>query len=196
MSASLESFCLLSRPPGPLGVPAPRGGPLLRGQHAPRLGQDHPREAPPVGDAAAVDVVPQVVPLLRGEIDRALLGEPVEPGVVLGRQVVVGEVVEGGTPNRAAHRLPKDAAEAKRAVAERRANGALVLPGLLGTLFAGWSKAKAALDKAVMDARVGDAATAGTCATLTVPWSIHDLRRTAATGLQRLGIRLEVPRRF
>jgi hypothetical protein len=25
-----------------------------------------------------------------------------------------------------------------------------------------------------------------------VPWSIHDLRRTVATGLQRLGVRLEV----
>jgi hypothetical protein len=25
-----------------------------------------------------------------------------------------------------------------------------------------------------------------------VPWSVHDLRRTVATGLQRLGVRLEV----
>jgi hypothetical protein len=25
-----------------------------------------------------------------------------------------------------------------------------------------------------------------------MPWSIHDLRRTVATGLQRLGVRLEV----
>jgi hypothetical protein len=29
-------------------MPASRGGPFLRGQHAPRLGQDHPREAPPL----------------------------------------------------------------------------------------------------------------------------------------------------
>ena len=25
-----------------------------------------------------------------------------------------------------------------------------------------------------------------------MPWSVHDLRRTVATGLQRLGVRLEV----
>jgi integrase len=58
----------------------------------------------------------------------------------------------------------------------RRAGDALVLPGILGTPFAGWSKAKAALDKAVPLA----------------PWNVHDLRRTLATGLQRLGVRLEV----
>jgi integrase len=88
--------------------------------------------------------------------------------------------------------LPEDAAEAKRATAERRASGALVLPGLLGTPFAGWSKAKAALDKAVVDARAEAAAAAGTSPTPILPWSIHDLRRTVATGLQRLGVRLEV----
>jgi integrase len=53
--------------------------------------------------------------------------------------------------------------------------GELVFPGLRGP-FNGWSKAKAALD-----ARSGVA-----------NWRLHDLRRTAATGLQRLGVRLEV----
>jgi hypothetical protein len=61
----------------------------------------------------------------------------------------------------------------------------------LGTPFAGWSKAKAALDKAVVDARA-KAAAGGTNPTPISPWSIHDLRRTVATGLQRLGVRLEV----
>jgi hypothetical protein len=42
---------------------------------ASRLGEDHPGEAPPVGDAAAVDVVLEVVALLCGEIDRAFLDE-------------------------------------------------------------------------------------------------------------------------
>ncbi|HEV7909956.1 MAG TPA: integrase arm-type DNA-binding domain-containing protein [Methylocella sp.] len=42
--------------------------------------------------------------------------------------------------------------------------------------FNNWSKAKAA-----MDARSG-----------VTNWRLHDLRRTAATGLQRLGVRLEV----
>lgn len=51
----------------------------------------------------------------------------------------------------------------------------LVFPGLRGP-FNGWSKAKAALD---VKSGVTD-------------WRLHDLRRTAATGLQRLGVRLEV----
>jgi integrase len=74
----------------------------------------------------------------------------------------------------------------------RRASGALALPGLLGTPFAGWSKAKAALDKAMVEARKKAAKETGTVPASIVPWSIHDLRRTVATGLQRLGVRLEV----
>ena len=56
---------------------------------------------------------------------------------------------------------------------ERRAE--LVFPGL-GGVFNGWSKAKAALDRS---SGVTD-------------WRLHDLRRTVATGLQSLGVRLEV----
>jgi integrase len=48
--------------------------------------------------------------------------------------------------------LPADEIEAERALAERRAKSELALPGLAGA-FAGWSKSKAALDKAIMDAR-------------------------------------------
>ena len=43
-----------------------------------------------------------------------------------------------------------------------------------------------------MDARAKAAADAGTSPAPLVPWSVHDLRRTVATGLQRLGVRLEV----
>ena len=53
---------------------------------------------------------------------------------------------------------------------------ALVFPGERGTPFSGWSKAKSALDIA--------SGVSG--------WWLHDLRRTLATGLQRLGVRLEV----
>jgi len=42
--------------------------------------------------------------------------------------------------------------------------------------FNGWSKAKAQLDQKAQIA----------------PWTLHDLRRTYATGLQRLGVKLEV----
>jgi integrase len=57
----------------------------------------------------------------------------------------------------------------------RRGETDLVFPGLQGQ-FNGFSKAKAALDKAC---GVND-------------WRLHDFRRTLATGLQRLGVRLEV----
>jgi integrase len=88
--------------------------------------------------------------------------------------------------------LPSNGAEAKTAIAERRAAGALTLPGALGTPFSGWSKAKTTLDKAISEARVKAAAAGGMAAAPLVPWSLHDLRRTTATGLQRLGVRLEV----
>jgi integrase len=87
--------------------------------------------------------------------------------------------------------LPKDA-DPERIMRDRRAGNALVLPGAVGTVFSGWSKSKTALDKAITEARAKAAVEAGTTAAPLVPWSIHDLRRTVATGLQRLGVRLEV----
>jgi len=71
--------------------------------------------------------------------------------------------------------LPDDDAEAKRALAERRTQFSLVFPGQAGT-YSGWSKSKRTLDLAC--------SVAG--------WWLHDLRRTLATGFQRLGVRLEV----
>jgi hypothetical protein len=62
----------------------------------------------------------------------------------------------------------------------------------VGKPFAGWSKAKRALDKAIIDTRHKAAASGGTRPAPLEPWSVHDLRRTVATGLQRLGVRLEV----
>jgi integrase len=88
--------------------------------------------------------------------------------------------------------LPDDANEAKRAIGERRAAGVFALPGAVGTPFVGWSKSKLALDKAITDARTKAAATTVTSAVPILPWCVHDLRRSVATGLQRLGVRLEV----
>jgi integrase len=68
------------------------------------------------------------------------------------------------------HALPSDRP------GDVRARLALVFPGERGTPFSGWSKAKSALDTA--------SGVSG--------WWLHDLRRTLATGLQRLGVRLEV----
>ena len=75
---------------------------------------------------------------------------------------------------------------------KRGVNGGLLLPGAVGTPFAGWSKAKRALDNAIRDTRAKGAAIAATSSARLVPWNVHDLRRTVATGLQRLGVRLEV----
>jgi integrase len=75
---------------------------------------------------------------------------------------------------------------------ERHAGGQLVFPGIAGTPFAGWSKAKVALDKAIIARRAEAAETEGKPPAPLTPWNVHDLRRTVATGLQRLGVRLEV----
>ena len=75
---------------------------------------------------------------------------------------------------------------------ERHASSQLVFPGVAGTPFAGWSKAKVALDKAIMARRAKAAETGDKPPAPLTPWNVHDLRRTVATGLQRLGVRLEV----
>ena len=51
------------------------------------------------------------------------------------------------------------------------------------TAISGFSKAKARLDKLIAEANDDEPLK---------PWRLHDLRRTLATGLQRLGVRFEV----
>jgi integrase len=84
--------------------------------------------------------------------------------------------------NGSAHIVPLSSqARAILGAAPRRAKDAddygqdLVFPGEQGA-YSGWSKSKERLDK-----RSGVSG-----------WTLHDLRRTLATGLQRLGVRLEV----
>ena len=80
------------------------------------------------------------------------------------------------TKNGVAHIVPlSPQAQAILRVCPQLADSDLVFPGLRGP-FAGFDKAKTALDEAI---GVKD-------------WRLHDLRRTVATGLQRLGVRLEV----
>ena len=55
------------------------------------------------------------------------------------------------------------------------------------TAISGFSKVKAALDLAMANARASSDKPAPI-----KPWRIHDLRRTVATGFQRLGVRFEV----
>jgi hypothetical protein len=75
---------------------------------------------------------------------------------------------------------------------ERHASGQLVFPGIAGTPFAGWSKAKITLDKAIMAARAKAADMGGKALAPLASWNVHNVRRTVATGLQRLDVRLEV----
>jgi integrase len=128
----------------------------------------------------------------RGEVAGMTWGEISEN---LATWTLPGERTKNGT----AHTVPLSpvARDLLRAAPpegenERHASGRLVLPGAVGTPFAGWSKAKRALDTAITDARAKAAKAAGTPPTPLVPWNVHDLRRTVATGLQRLGVRLEV----
>jgi integrase len=62
----------------------------------------------------------------------------------------------------------------------------LLFPALRGDkIFAGWSKQKTALDALISDGGYSLA-----------PWTLHDLRRTFATNLAALGVRLEVTERL
>jgi integrase len=76
--------------------------------------------------------------------------------------------------NGVAHVVPLPP-QAQKILNDARRRADLVFPGERG-LFNGWSKSKDRLDA---DSGVKD-------------WRLHDLRRTVATGLQSLGVRLEV----
>ena len=80
------------------------------------------------------------------------------------------------TKNRKEHIVPLNAtAEELLRSQPQRKTSVLVFPGDAG-VFSGWSKSKRRLDEV---SGVTD-------------WTLHDIRRSVATGLQRLGVRLEV----
>ena len=68
---------------------------------------------------------------------------------------------------------------------KRRAGAVLVFEGARRTVPSGFGKVKAALYMPLAQA-------AKDAGRKPVPWVLHDIRRTVATGLQRLGVRLEV----
>jgi integrase len=80
--------------------------------------------------------------------------------------------------------LSTEAVEQLRTVKWRKGSE-LVFEGPRQTALSGFGKVKAKLDKMVGEAAGQDERAAA-------PWVLHDLRRTVATGLQRLGVRLEV----
>jgi integrase len=84
---------------------------------------------------------------------------------------IPGERTKNGLP----HIVPLSE-PARALLSEHPRQKDLVFPGDRQTVFSGWSKCKTRLDT-----------TSGVS-----NWRLHDLRRTVATGLQRLGVRLEV----
>lgn len=60
------------------------------------------------------------------------------------------------------------------------------------TPVSGFSRAKRRLDALLETAETFNGPVPGSAVKAVDPWRIHDLRRTVATGLQRLGVRLEV----
>lgn len=60
------------------------------------------------------------------------------------------------------------------------------------TAVSGYSRAKKRLDTALHSLRTEALAASGEAVTAMPNWRVHDLRRTLATGLQRIGIRFEV----
>jgi integrase len=128
----------------------------------------------------------------RGEVAGMTWGE-------LSRDLTIWSLPAERTKNGTAHNVPLSTParslvkSLKRADSgERHASSQLVFPGIAGTPFAGWSKAKTALDNAIMAARAKAADMGGKAPAPLESWNVHDLRRTVATGLQRLGVRLEV----
>jgi integrase len=127
----------------------------------------------------------------RGEVAGMTWGE-------LSDELTMWSLPAERTKNGIAHYVPLSTPAPsllKRFVCEdqgQRHSSSLVFPGVAGTPFSGWSKAKVALDKAIMARRAKAAETSGKPPAPLTPWNVHDLRRTVATGLQRLGVRLEV----
>ena len=101
----------------------------------------------------------------------------VEVSADLATWTIPAERTKNGVPSVVPLPAPAQAMLRARLAEVREQRCGLVFPGESGkAVFGGWSKSKAKLDK---DSGV-------------IGWRLHDLRRTMATGLQRLGVRLEV----
>lgn len=102
-----------------------------------------------------------------------------EIGALKWRELKDGKIELPGerTKNGRAHTIPLSKA-AKAVVATIPRTDRVHVFGRDDTGFQGWSKCKERLDR-----KLGDVVT---------DWTVHDLRRTAASGMQRLGVRVEV----
>ncbi len=99
--------------------------------------------------------------------------------------------------NKRPHEIPLSGAavEIIKALPRIEGKAGLVFSTTGETAVSGFSRAKAAIDAAILEALQSEAESAGVdLANVKAPdrWTLHDLRRTVATNLQKLGVRLEV----
>lgn len=87
--------------------------------------------------------------------------------------------------------LVPEVLELLRAI-KRRRDAVYVFEGPRQTAVSGFGKLAARLDQALRKAALEEAEEAGRPVREPAQWTLHDMRRTLATGLQRLGVRLEV----
>ena len=101
------------------------------------------------------------------------------------------------TKNKRQHEIPlSDAAvEIVKALPRVEGKAGLVFSTTGKTAVSGFSRAKSAIDATILEALQELAEAAGSAGEEVKPpprWTFHDLRRTVATNLQALGVRLEV----
>jgi integrase len=104
-------------------------------------------------------------------------------------------IASGRSKNAIAHEIPLSDAAIEILKALPRIEGGFVFSTTGATPVSGFSKARAAIDKAVLEVMRDDAEARGDDPAEVKPlepWTLHDLRRTLATNLQKLGVRLEV----
>ena len=99
--------------------------------------------------------------------------------------------------NKRVHQVPLSDAAVEMIAALPRIEGraGLVFTTTGRSAVSGFSKAKAAIDATILELMRAEAEAAGADpADVKAPehWIFHDLRRSTATGLQKLGVRLEV----
>jgi integrase len=99
------------------------------------------------------------------------------------------------TKNGEAHTIPLSLAAQKLLGDAPRIDGSAFVFSTTGTTpISGWSRAKRRLDQLMLAAAQSVARERSESAEhiSLAPWRLHDLRRTIATGMERLGIRLQV----
>jgi integrase len=98
------------------------------------------------------------------------------------------------TKNHRTHVVPLPPLAREIIAAVPRVEGTFVFSTTGRSPISGWSKTKAQIDKLMLAVAREEAETTGRDpAEVVIPrWTIHDLRRTCASGMQRLGVRVEV----